>query len=67
MEEKQVKIILHDDGSVEVEASGFIGSQCEDATAFIDKIFSRPITRIRKPEYFETTKIADGIPGDYCG
>jgi len=37
----KVEILLGKDGSVKVEAFGFKGESCTDATAFIDKIFPK--------------------------
>lgn len=64
---KTVKITLHDDGSIEVDASGFVGPECIEATDFLKKIFGKTVIEIKKPEYYETKKIADSIPGNYCG
>jgi len=38
---KKVEILLGKDSSVRVEAFGFKGESCEEATAFLDKIFGK--------------------------
>lgn len=68
---KTVKITLGKDGSVRVEASGFKGESCEEATAFLDKIFGKAEKRTHKDSYYEEVeekdKLIDGLPSGHCG
>ena len=65
---KKVIVKLGKDGSVKVEAEGFVGSSCEDATKFIDDIFGKPTDKKLKPEYYqEEQTICNGLPSGYCG
>ena len=69
MEKKRVEIILGADGSVKVEAFGFTGASCEEATAFLDKLFGERESVEYKDDYYGTdkTQLVDGLPSGYCG
>lgn len=69
MEQKQVIVTIARDGSVRVEAEGFKGKKCEEATAFIENLFPNGGSRNYKPEYYETVdeEICPGLPNGYCG
>jgi hypothetical protein len=64
---KKVEVTFGKDGSVSVEAYGFKGSSCEEATAFLDKLFGKG-KRTLKDSYNEVEEIrTDGLPSGYCG
>jgi hypothetical protein len=64
---KTVTIKLGKDGSVKVEANGFKGGSCEEATKFIDDLFGEK-KRDYKPSYYEQEEIVvDNLPSGYCG
>ena len=66
---KRVEITFGKDGSVRVEAFGFVGQSCEEATAFLDKLFGKSSERDYKDSYYEeaSEKNVDGLPSGYCG
>lgn len=68
---KKIEIVLGKDGSVRVEALGFKGETCEEATAFLDKIFGKAEKRSHKDSYYEEVeekdRLIDGLPGGHCG
>jgi hypothetical protein len=65
---KRVEIILGPDGSIDVEAMGFKGASCKEATAFLDKLFGEAAEEKLKESYYEEdTKIAGGLPSGWCG
>lgn len=66
---KRVEIILGADGSVKVEALGFTGTSCLEATEFLDDLFGSPSSVDLKDEYYSTDKttVVDGLPSGYCG
>jgi len=70
MEEKRkVKITLGKNGSVRVEAFNFKGGSCEEATAFLDKLFGgNDQQRNYKDSYWENKEtISNGLPSEWCG
>lgn len=67
MNDKKVEITLGKDGSVRIEAFGFKGGTCEEATAFLDKLWGKKKTEY-KPSYYEDPgNIVDGLPSGWCG
>jgi acylphosphatase len=52
---KEIEVVIHPDGSVSVEAHGYEGADCEEATRFIEQALGRPQQRKRKPEYYRQT------------
>ncbi len=68
MEGKKVVITFGKDGSVQVEAFGYVGTTCEEATAFLDELFGKPENKKLKDSYHAQKEVvADGLPSGYCG
>ena len=64
---EKVTITCGKDGSVKVEASGFKGGSCEEATAFLDNLFGIE-KRTHKSSYYEDgDTVIDSLPSGYCG
>ncbi|MGN6556203.1 MAG: DUF2997 domain-containing protein [Verrucomicrobiota bacterium] len=53
---KQIKVIISEDGSVEIEAVGFKGNSCERATAALEKALGVKTGGKKKPEYRQEDK-----------
>ena len=53
---KSIEVIIQPDGSLKIDAVGFTGSDCEQATAFLEDALGQASSRQRKPEYNNTTK-----------
>ena len=66
-EKKRVEIVLGADGSVKVEAFGFKGTSCQEATEFLNDLFGSPEKVVLKDSYHETDLIAEGLPEGHCG
>ena len=47
-----IHINIAPDGSLQVDAEGFIGNGCTDATAALEQALGRVTERLRKPEYY---------------
>ena len=52
---KTITLIIAPDGKTKVEAHGFTGSSCTDATKFIETALGRKTEQQFKPEYFTIT------------
>ena len=51
---KTITIIVAPDGKTKVEAHGFDGQSCTDATKFLETALGRKTEQQFKPEYFST-------------
>ena len=51
LQEIHVDIAL--DGAVKIDAIGFSGSDCEQATAFLEEALGQVTQKRRKPEYYQ--------------
>lgn len=69
MESKKVVITLGTDGSVKVEAIGFTGTSCQEATAFLDDLFGSPTEVTLKDSFYQQDKtvVVEGLPSGHCG
>ena len=48
---KAIEVIVAPDGSISIDAVGFLGTDCEKATAFLEDALGVVVDRQRKPEY----------------
>ena len=48
---KTIEILIHPTGETQVDAVGFSGLDCEQATAFLEAALGQVRERKRKPEY----------------
>ena len=54
---KEIIVEIGPDGAVHVEAFGYTGNSCEEATKFIEEALGRTVETKRKPEYHQQTRI----------
>ena len=54
---KAIEVVIQPDGSLKIDAVGFNGSDCDKATAFLEKALGQPVGKQRKPEYFNTARV----------
>lgn len=61
---KSIEIVFDTDGSTNIEAIGFKGKGCTEATAAIEKALSggKPVARNMKPEAAMTEMVTGGKP-----
>ncbi len=50
---EQINVDIAPDGSVEIDAVGFSGPDCEQATRFLEEALGEVTERSRKPEYHQ--------------
>ena len=48
---KSIEIIINADGTLNIDAIGFKGADCEKAAAFLEKALGQVSGRNKKPEY----------------
>ena len=48
---KRIDIDIGPDGSIAIDAVGFSGPDCEEATRFLEEALGEPTARQQKPEY----------------
>jgi len=52
---REIEVTIHPDGTISIEAHGYEGADCEDATRFIEQALGKVQQRKRKPEYYRGT------------
>jgi len=70
---KQIRVRLGPKGEIKVQAEGFKGESCEEATKFLEKLFGEKTDMSFTDEYYEeelsqevTIEEGDGT-GGWCG
>jgi hypothetical protein len=53
---KTINVTVDENGGVEIEAVGFKGHSCEQATAALEKALGMKTKSIKKPEYRQEEK-----------
>ena len=56
MKQKTIEIIVQPDGAVQIDAIGFVGTDCEQATAFLEEALGAITEKRRKPEYYRQVR-----------
>lgn len=51
---KTIEIIIALNGQSRVETKGFVGSECRDASRFIEKALGQQTDELLKPEFHQT-------------
>ncbi len=49
---KTIEIIVNPDGSLKIDAVGFTGSDCEQATKFLEEALGTVGDKRKKPEFY---------------
>lgn len=58
MAEKHIIIVLHADGTMEMEGKNFSGPECEKAMADLIALFNpKKKTEQKKPEYYQQRQV----------
>ena len=65
--DKKVEITLDKDGGIKVEAFGFVGSSCEEATKFLEELYGEALEKELKEEYWQDETLGAHLPSGYCG
>jgi hypothetical protein len=51
---KTIEIVVATDGQISVEAMGFAGGSCLEATKLLEQALGHEVQRRRKPEFYRT-------------
>jgi hypothetical protein len=54
---KTIHITIEPSGEIQIEAVGFRGADCEQATAFLEKVLGTVSRKERKPEYYRWASV----------
>ena len=49
---KSIEIIVGPGGEIKIDAVGFTGADCDQATAFLEKSLGKSEAKQRKPEFY---------------
>lgn len=61
MSTKVIEVTVKPNGGLRIEAAGFQGRDCEEATAFLEEALGVTGERERKPEYYRKVRRQQGI------
>lgn len=53
---KTIDIIINDKGQLTINATGYQGADCEQATAFLEQALGSLTQKQRKPEWYRTVQ-----------
>ncbi len=53
---KTIEIVIAPTGQIQIDAVGFKGPDCEQATAFLELALGTVKERVRKPEYHQVSR-----------
>ena len=51
-----IEIIVSASGEITIDAVGFKGADCEQATRYLEEALGQPASRTKKPEYHQSRK-----------
>ena len=51
-----IEIIIYPDGTLKIDAIGFKGADCEQATKFLESALGQTAQKQRKPEYHQSAR-----------
>ena len=54
---EQITVNIAPDGAVSIDAAGFSGADCEQATRFLEKALGQVSRRTKKPEYWQQSAV----------
>ena len=54
---EQITVDITPDGAVSIDAVGFSGADCEQATRFLEKALGQVSRRAKKPEYWQQSAV----------
>ena len=49
---ESIEVVISPEGEIQIDARGFSGSDCEQATAFLEQALGQIGKRSRKPTYY---------------
>jgi len=53
---KTIDILINDQGQLTINATGYQGADCEQATAFLEQALGSLTQKQRKPEWYRTVQ-----------
>jgi hypothetical protein len=53
---RSIEILIAPDGTLSIDAIGFKGADCDQATKFLESALGLTAEKRRKPEYHQTTR-----------
>ncbi len=53
---KQIEVIVSPTGDIQIDAVGFQGADCEQATRFLEEALGYTAQKQKKPEFYQATR-----------
>ena len=60
---KTIEVIVQTDGSLKIEAVGFLSAECAKATAFLELALGRLLGKQKKPEFYRQVQSQQRVGG----
>lgn len=57
MKRKSIELTVAPDGQINIEAVGFSGPDCEKATAFLEQVLGKAISKRHTPDYYRKARV----------
>lgn len=56
MNRQGIEVVVDPAGGIRIDAQGFSGTDCEKATAFLEKVLGTTINKAKKPQYYQAAE-----------
>ncbi len=56
MKNKSIEVVVSPTGDIAIDAVGFTGADCDQATRFLEEALGVTKSRVKKPEYHQRAK-----------
>ncbi len=55
---KSIDVLVSPTGDIQIDAIGFKGADCQQATRFLEEVLGTIVQKENKPEFYQRTRVA---------